>query len=45
MASRHARIAWATLIVADRPYLLLIEDTASHAPLFLARIADPAAHS
>jgi serine protease inhibitor len=25
----------------DRPFLLLLEDTATHTPLFLARVADP----
>jgi serpin B len=28
-------------IVANRPYLLLIQDTATHSPLFLARIGNP----
>jgi serpin B len=27
----------------DRPFLLLLEDTATHTPLFLARVADPTA--
>ncbi|BEP16226.1 hypothetical protein acdb102_45370 [Acidothermaceae bacterium B102] len=27
----------------DRPYLLLLEDTATHTPLFLASIGDPSA--
>ena len=30
-------------IVFDRPYLLLVTDTATGEPLFLARVADPAA--
>lgn len=25
----------------DRPFLLLLEDTATHTPLFLARITNP----
>lgn len=25
----------------DRPFLLLLEDTATHTPLFLASIGDP----
>ena len=32
----------AATLTFNRPFLLLLEDTASHAPLFLARIADPA---
>jgi len=28
----------------DRPYLLLVTDTATGEPLFAARVADPAAH-
>lgn len=27
----------------DRPFLLLLEDTATHTPLFLASVGDPAA--
>jgi hypothetical protein len=30
-------------IVFDRPYLLLVTDAATGEPLFLARVADPAA--
>jgi serpin B len=29
-------------IVFDRPYLLLVTDTRTGEPLFLARVADPA---
>jgi serine protease inhibitor len=29
--------------VFDRPYLLLVTDTATGEPLFLARVANPAA--
>jgi serine protease inhibitor len=25
----------------DRPFLLVLEDTATHTPLFLARVTDP----
>jgi serine protease inhibitor len=32
-------------VVFDRPYLLLVTDTATGEPLFLARVADPAAGS
>jgi serpin B len=28
-------------ITFDRPFLLLVEDTATHTPLFLTRVADP----
>jgi serpin B len=28
-------------VTFDRPFLLLLEDTATHTPLFLARVADP----
>lgn len=31
-------------ILFDRPYLMLVTDTATGEPLFLARVADPAAH-
>jgi serine protease inhibitor len=31
-------------VVFDRPYLLLVTDIATGEPLFLARVADPAAH-
>jgi len=30
-------------VVFDRPYLLLVTDTATGEPLFLARVAHPAA--
>jgi serine protease inhibitor len=30
-------------VLFDRPYLLLIRDTATGEPLFLARVAGPAA--
>jgi serine protease inhibitor len=30
-------------VTANRPYLLLIRDTATGTPLFLARISDPTA--
>jgi serpin B len=30
-------------VTFDRPFLLLLEDTATHTPLFLARVADPTA--
>jgi serpin B len=36
-----ARVGPAHDIVLDRPYLLVIQDTATGAPLFLARVADP----
>jgi serpin B len=29
------------VVTVDRPYLLLIQDTKTHTPLFLARIGDP----
>jgi serpin B len=29
------------VVTFDRPFLLLLEDTATHTPLFLARVADP----
>jgi serine protease inhibitor len=32
-----------TVVVFDRPYLMLVTDTASGEPLFLARVADPTA--
>jgi serine protease inhibitor len=32
-----------TRVVFDRPYLMLVADTATGEPLFLARVADPAA--
>jgi len=28
-------------VVFDRPYLLLVSDTGTSEPLFLARVADP----
>jgi hypothetical protein len=31
-------------VVFDRPYLLLVTDQATGEPLFLARVANPAAH-
>jgi serine protease inhibitor len=30
-------------VVFDRPYLMLVTDTATGEPLFLAKVADPAA--
>jgi serpin B len=30
-------------VTFDRPFLLLLQDTATHTPLFLARVADPTA--
>ena len=30
------------MLTFSRPFLLLLEDTATHTPLFLARITDPA---
>jgi serpin B len=30
-------------LVFDRPYLLLVTDTSTGEPLFLARVADPSA--
>lgn len=42
MAPTAARVQ-PSQIVFDRPYLLLVTDTATGEPLFLARVADPAA--
>lgn len=36
------RVGPAAMLTFDRPFLLLLEDTATHAPLFLAWITDPA---
>jgi serpin B len=36
-----ARIGPAHALVLDRPYLLMIQDTKTGTPLFLARVADP----
>jgi serpin B len=35
-----ARIA-SQLVTFDRPFMLVLEDTATHTPLFVARVADP----
>ena len=44
MAPTAARVPPHAQIVFDRPYLLLVTDTATGEPLFLARVANPAAH-
>jgi serine protease inhibitor len=31
-------------VTFDRPYLMLVTDGATGEPLFMARVADPAAH-
>jgi serine protease inhibitor len=36
------RVSPAAMLTFDRPFLLLLEDTATHAPLFLAWVTDPA---
>ena len=43
MAPTAARVAPAEEVVFDHPYLLLVTDTATGEPLFLARVTDPAA--
>ena len=35
------RVGAAAMLTFGRPFLLLLEDTATHTPLFLARITDP----
>jgi serpin B len=36
-----AKIGPSKIVTFDRPFLLLVEDTATHTPLFLTRVADP----
>jgi serine protease inhibitor len=43
VAPTAARVAPVAQITFDRPYLLLVTATATGEPLFLARVANPAA--
>jgi serine protease inhibitor len=36
-----ARVPSGKTVTFDRAFLLMLEDTATHTPLFLARVADP----
>jgi serpin B len=38
-----ARVANPSVVHFDRPFLLVLEDTATQTPLFVAHVADPTA--
>ncbi|MBV9484449.1 MAG: hypothetical protein JO246_00165 [Frankiaceae bacterium] len=40
--TESARIGPPTVVTFDRPFLLVLQDTTTHTPLFLARVANPA---